>query len=280
MPTLPVLRRYYEGPSVKILQMNLIGLNYTFNGLQPTGVFDEKTLEAVQDFQAEHKLDADGVVGPQTWGVLLNEVKKVQNKLNSLYFNSGTPDGIFGAQTTDAVRRFQSVNGLAMTGTVTPRTRQQLFNPNPAIDFSKRPTSNSIDALDPYVATLARRFLDLTAANGLDVKIISVFRSWDEQDGLYAQGRTAPGPIVTDAMGGDSYHNWGLAFDAVPMTNGTVDYNNKALFTKMGRLGEQVGLEWGGNWQTVKVNLIDMPHFQYTFGLTSEQLLEGARPPR
>ncbi len=280
MPTLPVLRRYYEGPSVRLLQNNLIGLNYTFNGMQPTGVFDEKTLEAVEAFQAEHRLQPDGIVGPLTWGALTNEVKRVQSKLDSLNYIPGPADGIFGAKTTDAVRRFQSVNGLAVTGTITPRTRQQMWNPNPRDDFSRRPTNNSIDALDPYVATLARRFLEQAKANGLDVKIISVFRSWDEQDRLYAQGRTAPGPIVTDAMGGDSYHTWALAFDAVPLKNGQVDYNDTALFTRMGRIGEQVGLEWGGNWQTVKVNLIDMPHFQYTFGLTTAQLLEGARPPR
>lgn len=40
MPQLPVLRRYYEGPSVKLLQGNLYGLNQNYNGLQVTGVFD------------------------------------------------------------------------------------------------------------------------------------------------------------------------------------------------------------------------------------------------
>jgi peptidoglycan L-alanyl-D-glutamate endopeptidase CwlK len=66
MPDLPVLRRYYEGPSVRILQMNLYGLNYNWNGLTITGVFDELTLEAVENFQAEHKLVPDGIVGPAT----------------------------------------------------------------------------------------------------------------------------------------------------------------------------------------------------------------------
>jgi peptidoglycan L-alanyl-D-glutamate endopeptidase CwlK len=203
----------------------------------------------------------------------------VQNKLNSVNFNAGAADGIFGPRTTNAVTRFQSANGLDMTGTVTPRTRQQLFNPNRTDNYDTRPTSTSLDSLDPYVATLARRFLDLAAANGIQVRVIVAFRSWDEQDMLYAQGRTAPGSIVTDAMGGDSYHNWGLAFDVAPVVNGAVDWTAIDLFNRMGTLGQQVGLEWGGHWTTYVITLVDRPHFQYTFGLSTEQLLEGARPP-
>ena len=39
------------------------------------------------------------------------------------------------------------------------------------------------------------------------------YRSFDEQNHLYAQGRTKPGKIVTYAKGGQSYHNFGLAFE-------------------------------------------------------------------
>lgn len=280
MPDLPVLRKYNEGPSVRILQMNLYGLNYNYNGLQITGVFDELTEEVVKDFQAEHQLIPDGIVGPLTWSVLFEQVRQIQIKLNLIYFNAGNPDGIFGPKTTNAVTRFQSVNGLVMSGTVTPRTRQQLFNPNSPGDFSKRPTSKSLASLDPYVASLARQFLDLCTRNGLEVTVLVAFRSWDDQDALYAQGRTVPGPIVTDVMGGDSYHNWGLAFDCAPLVNGTVDWNAIDKFNQMGALGQQVGLEWGGNWTSSSVKLVDKPHFQYTFGLNTEQLLNGARPPK
>ncbi|MDP4142990.1 MAG: peptidoglycan-binding protein [Bacillota bacterium] len=276
--TFPVLKKYYEGPSVRILQMNLNGLNYNYNGLQITGVFDSLTDEVVRDFQAENKLVSDGVVGPVTWNVLLRKVLAIQSKLNSINFNAGSPDGVYGARTTDAVRRFQSVNGLAMSGIVEPRTRQQLFNPNPPDDYSKIPSSTAISALNPYVASLARQFLNLCTQSGLDVTIIVTFRSWYDQDQLFAQGRTQPGAIVTDAEGGDSYHNWGLAFDCAPMTNGVIDWNATDKFIEMGNLGQQVGLEWGGNWTTFNISIVDMPHFQYTFGLNTEQLLNGARP--
>lgn len=280
MPTLPTLKLYYQGPSVRLLQINLIGLNYTFNGLQATGVFDLKTDEVVRDYQAEHRLKVDGIVGPVTWSVLLNDVIKIQNKLNSLGYIVGTADGIYGNRTKSAVIRFQRDNGLKIDGLVNPRTRQQMFNPTNNGNYDKRPSSTSLTALDPYVATLARRFLDLCRANNLEIKIIITFRSWDDQDALYAQGRTVPGPIVTDAQGGDSYHNWGLAFDCAPAINGVIQWNDTAAFTKMGRLGEQVGLEWGGHWTTFAIQIVDLPHFQYTFGLSTEQLLEGRRPPR
>lgn len=278
MATFPTLKLYYEGPSVRILQMNLYGLNYNYNGLKVTGVFDSLTDEVVRDFQTENRLVSDGIVGPVTWSVLLAKVKLIQNQLNNLYFIVGTPDGIFGARTTNAVARFQSVNGLSMNGIVEPRTRQQLFNPNPQDDYSGRPSSVSLSSLNPQVQSMAQQFLDLCTANGLNVTIVEAFRSWDEQDALYDQGRTKPGDIVTDAQGGDSYHNWGLAFDCAPVENGTIAWNDLNAFNKMGAFGQQVGLEWGGNWTTFDITILDMPHFQYTFGLSTEQLLNGARP--
>jgi len=238
------------------------------------------TDEVLRDFQAENKLIPDGIVGSVTWNVLLGKVIRIQNKLNSLNFNTGIADGLFGPKTTNAVKSFQSANGLQIDGVVNPRTRQQLFNPNPKDNYSTRLSSISLSALNPYVAGLAKKFLDLCTFNNLNVRIIVTFRSWDEQDTLYAQGRTIPGSIVTDAKGGESYHNFGLAFDCAPVTNGLIDWDATDKFNKMGILGQQVGLEWGGNWITFKINLVDTPHYQYTFGLSTEQLLDGVRPPQ
>ena len=278
MATLPTLRLYYQGPSVRILQMDLYGLNYNYNGLQINGIFDSLTDEVVGDFQVENKLVPDGIVGRITWGVLLGKVLQIQNKLNSLYFNSGIPDGVFGSKTINAVKRFQSVNGIIMDGIVNPRTRQQLFNPDPKDNYSTRLSSTDLSALDPYVSSLATKFLDLCTASNLNVIIVVTFRSWDDQDVVYAQGRTQPGVIVTDAKAGDSYHNWGLAFDCAPVENGVIAWDDINTFNIMGNLGQQVGLEWGGNWTTFDINILDTPHFQYTFGLTTEQLSDGARP--
>lgn len=81
------------------------------------------------------------------------------------------------------------------------------------------------------------------------------------------------GQIVTNARGGDSYHNWGLAFDAAPFEGGQIS-SDQQKFIQMGHLGQQVGLQWGGTFKAI----VDYPHFQYTFGLNTWDLLNGVRP--
>ncbi|HEY5583887.1 MAG TPA: peptidoglycan-binding protein [Ruminiclostridium sp.] len=274
MIMLPTLRLGSVGPYVRRLQMNLNGLSLNYNNFAINGVYDVKTKNAVQNFQDRFKLARDGIVGPATWSALMENVKAVQRALNSRGYNSGYPDGWVGPVTTNAVRVFQRDNGLNQVGIVIPRTRQRLFNPYLKDDFEYRPSSKAISSLNPYVAALAQKFLNLTKSTKLDVRIYNAFRSWDEQDGLFAQGRSKPGDIVTNARGGDSYHNWGLAFDAAPYENGKVS-NNIEKYREMGKLGQQAGLEWGGTFKSI----VDLPHFQYTYGLGTWDLLNGVRPP-
>ncbi|MBU3180295.1 peptidoglycan-binding protein [Clostridium psychrophilum] len=274
MPVLPVLKLGSVGPYVRRLQINLNGLSLNYNNFTINGVFDIKTRNVVQNFQDRFELKRDGIVGPNTWSVLIENVKLVQRQLTLRGYNSGYADGWIGPITINAVKRFQRDNKLYQDGIVNPRTRQRLFNPSPKINFEYMPSSNSIKSLNPRVAVLAQKFLDLTIANNLDVRITNAFRSWNEQDRLYAQGRTMPGSLVTNAQGGDSYHNWGLAFDASPYENGKIS-NDIEKYKKMGQLGQQVGLEWGGTF----ISIVDLPHFQYTFGLNTWSLLNGIRPP-
>lgn len=270
----PVEKPGYQGRYVKLLQMDLNGLALNYNGFPVNGVFDNKTKEALQNFQDRFDINRDGIAGPVTWKILTENVKAVQKLLNSRGYHAGYPDGWFGTKTTQAVTQFQKDNGLYPSGIVDPRTRQRLFNPHPKDNFENRPTSTNLNSLQPHVEALARQFLDLTRAHGLDVRITTAFRSWDEEDHLFAQGRWTPGPIVTNARGGDSYHNWGLAFDADPYENGKVSTDTQK-FIQMGHLGEQVGLKWGGTFKSIT----DYPHFQYTFGLGTWDLLNGVRPP-
>ena len=275
MLKLPTLRFGSRGTYVKRLKMDLNGLSKNYNNFIIDDIFDLKLKEVVENFQDEVKLSRDGIVGSATWSALIEKVKIVQAKLNSVGYNSGNPDGWLGAITKSALKRFQKANGLFEEGVINPRTRVKLFNPYPKENFENRSSSNALRALDPYVAFLASEFLGLTKAHNLDVRITAAFRSWDEEDRLYASGRTKPGPIVTNARGGNSYHNWGLAFDAAPFENNRIS-NDSAKFMQMGRLGEQVGLEWGGSFKSI----VDFPHFQYTFGLSTEDLLNGKRPSK
>ncbi|UOF91667.1 peptidoglycan-binding protein [Fodinisporobacter ferrooxydans] len=274
MSILPILTLGSTGRYVQLLQMGLDGLALNYNGFAIDGVLDIRTRDALLNFKDRFDLPHVGVVDSVTWKILIENVKAVQKLLNSNGYHSGYPDGWFGPTTTAAVKKFQTDNQLYPSGIVDPRTRQRLFNPHPKDHYEYLPSSNALRSLNPHVASMATRFLELTRANQLDVHIYAAFRSWDEEDRLFAQGRWTPGNIVTNARGGDSYHNWGLAFDAAPYENGMIS-NDVEKFKRMGQLGLQVGLEWGGNFKSI----VDYPHFQFTFGLNTWDLLNGVRPP-
>lgn len=134
--------------------------------------------------------------------------------------------------------------------------------------------SRDISLLNPYLKSLVEKFLVKCKESGLDVIITQTLRSVKEQNDLYAQGRTKPGNIVTNAKGGYSMHNYGLAFDIAIKKNGTIVWDDQKLYAKAGEIGNSLGLEWGGSWRSFK----DYPHFQWTGGLTIKDLLAGKKP--
>lgn len=133
-------------------------------------------------------------------------------------------------------------------------------------------TDQRISELDPRVQDPARDFINyVEVETGVQLRIVQGMRTFDEQNALYAQGRTSVGPnatkdkplgsIVTNAKGGQSYHNFGLAIDVVIMKHGKPVWNR--IPTNIGAMGIRHGFEWGANWNRIK----DYPHFQMTFGL-------------
>ena len=130
--------------------------------------------------------------------------------------------------------------------------------------------------------TLQKKVVELQKEckkQGIKIKIGECFRTVAEQNALYAKGRTAPGSIVTNAKGNSysSMHQWGVAFDFfldmdVDKDGKTSDdaFNNATkLFNKVGSIGKKLGLEWGGDWKSIK----DLPHFQLPdWGSTATQL--------
>lgn len=73
-----------------------------------------------------------------------------------------------------------------------------------------------LNEVHPELARRVRLLAAKCAANGIILHITQGLRTWDQQDFLYAQGRSKPGKIVTEAPGGHSMHNFGLAVDIVP----------------------------------------------------------------
>lgn len=122
-----------------------------------------------------------------------------------------------------------------------------------------------LELLKPKVKKLAEMLIEECKKSNYQITIVQTLRTIAEQDALYAQGRTKPGNIVTYAKGGESFHNFGVAFDFCPIVNGKTDWNNLELFKKIGTIGKSLGLEWGGDWLTPKT---DLPHFECKRGFT------------
>lgn len=115
------------------------------------------------------------------------------------------------------------------------------------------------------------------------VRIVQGLRTIAEQDALYAKGRIEPGPKVTNAKGGSSYHNYGLAIDFALLYdkdnngqfeelswNTTKDQDKDGIvdWQEMVKAFEAAGWEWGGKFRTFK----DYPHIQKSFGYSVAQL--------
>ena len=123
-------------------------------------------------------------------------------------------------------------------------------------------SEKNIKTLNPKLQPLARKLIEEATAQGIHVKIICGNRTYAEQDALYAQGRSKPGSIVTKAKGGQSMHNVGCAFDiGIFSADGKKYYDESNDYERVGKIGESLGLTWGGGWK-----FVDQPHFQLTEG--------------
>lgn len=223
------------------------------------------TIRAVQN---KLGVPADGQPGPETWdaihmAVVGNKpaadagldtiIRAVQKKLG--IFVDGSP----GPETWGAIH-------LAIVGNKAP-DEVKSAEPSTLAGEGKEADSRSeanIATLLPRVRPFARALIEKAANQGIIIKVTSGTRSFAEQDELFAQGRTKPGEKVTNARGGFSNHNFGIAFDVTIFKGSTDPEKAKTpvfespVYKAVGALGTELGLEWGGNWKTI----VDEPHFQ------------------
>ncbi len=127
----------------------------------------------------------------------------------------------------------------------------------------KVPLPTEIDA--NFSAQINECFIPIASIYGYTLRISSGYRTVEEQEQIYQQGRTVNGHIVTEATGGRSIHNFGLAVDIVDRWR---EYDID--FDKLGKIGEYCGLEHGDEG--------DLAHFERRDGLTISQLEVGMRP--
>lgn len=162
-------------------------------------------------------------------------------KCNGFY--QGKLDGDWGPKTDAADAAFQEQ---------TARIKAQEGS------FDARSESN-IQTLAPLAQVTARRFLAFCLNAGQDVRLLSGTRTYEHQDSLYAQGRTRPGVIVTKARGGQSNHNFGIAWDIGLFEQKQYITHDKPYIALAATvLPHLPQLEWGGNWKSFK----DVPHYQ------------------
>jgi peptidoglycan L-alanyl-D-glutamate endopeptidase CwlK len=113
--------------------------------------------------------------------------------------------------------------------------------------------------------------IDIANEQGLKVLITSTLRDDEYQLELYKQGRSKPGSIITQLKYVGA-HGFGLAFDVCQNIKGKEWADD--FFEKIGKIGQSLGLEWGGSW----TKFVDKPHFQYVQGLTNIELRSGRMP--
>jgi peptidoglycan L-alanyl-D-glutamate endopeptidase CwlK len=125
-------------------------------------------------------------------------------------------------------------------------------------------SEHNLRSLTPEAQKKFRTWLRRVRQASIPAVVICGTRTFAEQAEIYAQGRTKPGKIVTQAKPGDSMHNYGMAidfvvFDGVDEKGGVGQPRwESPLMTKAGQIALDMGLDWGGAWASFK----DMPHIQ------------------
>jgi peptidoglycan L-alanyl-D-glutamate endopeptidase CwlK len=157
-------------------------------------------------------------------------------------------------------------------------------DPNPAKETNNHQEVVPLPTgLHQVVRERSNQLIEQAAKKGIAVVITNGFRSAEEQNRLYEQGRTTKGNIVTNAKGGESFHNYGLAIDfALKAPSGNIIWdrqydankNGKSDWTEVVKIAKSLGFKWGGDWAQFK----DYPHLQMDFGMTIADLKNGKRP--
>jgi peptidoglycan L-alanyl-D-glutamate endopeptidase CwlK len=177
------------------------------------------------------------------------DVVFLQRFLKSAGFDAGTIDGDWGPKTEAAMNQFEA------------RSRQIAE----ALGRFDTQTEKYVATLQPKTQEAARIFLAKVLGAGIKARIISGTRTYAEQEQLYKKGRFGDDPknIVTYSHGGQSNHNFGIAWDIGIFQNDGKYLEESPFYIQAAQIGLVGGLEWGGNWRQWQ----DRPHYQLATGL-------------
>ncbi|MFL6373786.1 MAG: M15 family metallopeptidase [Pyrinomonadaceae bacterium] len=187
-----------------------------------------------------------------------DDVVEFQRLLKSAGLLKGKVDGVWGAATDAAATAFENFyKAIKASGG----------------SFDAR-SESCIITLVPKAQELARQSLTLIRKSGIDARIISGTRSYAEQDKLFKKGRFGnAGPRVTNARGGQSNHNFGIAWDIGIFDAKGKYLGDSPLYRKAGAIVEAskilaAGVEWGGEWSSFP----DVSHYQVRSGLALAEI--------
>jgi peptidoglycan LD-endopeptidase CwlK len=178
----------------------------------------------------------------------------LQRLLSCAGFYADTLDGDWGPNTDAAEKAFLAASDAIAT----------------AHDSFDARSEKNIRTLLPQAQEAARKSLVQLHAAGTDARVLSGTRSYGEQNTLFRQGRFGnPGAKVTNAKGGQSWHNFGRAWDIGIFIGGQYQ-TGSAPYKTASEVALLPGVEWGGNWTSFP----DMPHYQWK---TAGQKITAAR---
>jgi hypothetical protein len=136
-------------------------------------------------------------------------------------------------------------------------------------DRGNLPMLTDLNALHPYLRDKVCKLIELCRQKGIELAVVETYRTHTKQNEYRTMGKK-----YTRSGGGNSKHQYGLAVDVVPVVDGKAQWDNIRLWRKVGLLGEQLGLRWGGRWK----NPFDPGHFEWSGGLSSAHLKSGHFP--
>lgn len=127
-------------------------------------------------------------------------------------------------------------------------------------------SADKLAGVHPQLRNAVLRLLSVMSELGYPMLVTDGVRTAEEQAALYAKGRTAPGPIVTNADGVTHTSNHqphadglGHAVDCAFLVNGQPSWDGHLPWRLYGEVGKALGLRWGGDWTG---SLVDRPHVE------------------
>jgi len=209
------------------------------------------------------ELDIDGDFGPQTANALDNYQSEQIAQLDDLLRSPLPP-----RERDNFSNQRQQLSAEREAGVAGPQTlsslRAEALRVEGPIDFSEVDPDGILldERMNPVFVEKLRAVLTDLVEQGFSPEIFEGYRSFDRQESLFAQGRSRGGDIVTNARGGQSWHQYGLAVDIVHQ--GADKWRESDLWSALGEAGERQGLYWGGNFG-------DRPHLEFHPGRTPGQ---------